>query len=266
MLRITKNPFPNAPARQRLAHGHFQAARWVGASGPAKQARPHGGQGGFTVIWSKGAPYSVCEDFVTETTELIPAWRLLQAKNQNNSTSRYRHLLDCCEALGIGDITPSLDRMLVLDYIIANEDRHFNNFGALRNAETLEWIGMAPIYDSGSSLGYDRMPGQMRSEKDVTCKPFKNHHDEQLNLVTNFGWINFERLSNVGELISNELSCEEAAEYIDEARIQAITESVQRWIDHLQELALTQTPQQIDTTDDDVREEIAAGYAPKMDL
>ena len=57
--------------------------------------------------------------------------------------------------------------MIVLDYVIANEDRHFNNFGVLRNAETLEWLGFAPIYDSGSSLGYDKMPAQMRSEKEV---------------------------------------------------------------------------------------------------
>ena len=97
--------------------------------------------------------------------------------------------------------------------------RHFNNFGALRNAETLEWLGMAPIYDSGSSLGYDKMPGQMRSEKDVIFKPFKNHHAEQLKLVTDFDWIDFDRRSDVDELISGVLSCEEAADYIDEGRI-----------------------------------------------
>ena len=125
---------------------------------------------------------------------------------------------------------------------------------------------LPPIYDSGSSLGYDKMPGQMRSEKDVVCKPFKNHHAEQLKLVTDFDWIDFDRLSDVDELISSVLSCEEAADYIDEGRIHAITESVQRRISHLQELAMTQTPRQLDTTEDDVREEVAADYAPKMEL
>ncbi len=48
--------------------------------------------------------------------------------------------------------------MIVLDYIIANEDRHLNNFGLLRNAETLEWYGFAPIYDSGSSSATIRSP------------------------------------------------------------------------------------------------------------
>ena len=73
----------------------------------------------------------------------------------------------------------------------------------------------------------------MRSEKDVVCKPFKNHHAEQLKLVTDFDWIDFDRLSDVDELISSVLSCEEAADYIDEGRIHAITESVQRRIGHL---------------------------------
>ena len=91
-------------------------------------------------------------------------------------------------------------------------------------------------------------------------------HAEQLKLVTDFDWIDFDRLSDVDELISSVLSCEEAADYIDEGRIHAITESVQRRIGHLQELAMTQMPRQLDTTEDDVREEVAADYAPKMEL
>ncbi len=45
--------------------------------------------------------------------------------------------------------------MLTLDYIIANGDRHYNNFGFIRNAETLEWQGLAPIFDSGASLWHN---------------------------------------------------------------------------------------------------------------
>ena len=194
----------------------------------------------------QGCPYSVCEDFVTENTELIPAWRLLQAKKAEEQHLPIPASIGVLRAARHREHYAVLDRMLVLDYIIANEDRHFNNFGALRNAETLEWLGMAPIYDSGSSLGYDKMPGQMRSERTWSASPFKNHHAEQLKLVTDFDWIDFDRLSDVDELISSVLSCEEAADYIDEGRIHAITESVQRRIGHLQELAMTQTPRQLE--------------------
>ena len=156
--------------------------------------------------------------------------------------------------------------MIVLDYIIANEDRHFNNFGVLREAETLKWLGFAPIYDSGSSLGYDKIPVQIRSEKEVVCKPFKNHHAEQLKLVSDFSWIDFDRLKDVEGLIEHVLTAEGAEEYMDEIRIRAITGSVKRWIDSLSRLAMSRTAVQEHSTEDDVRENIAADYASESDM
>ena len=192
----------------------------------------------YTLAWNQGVPYSVCEDFVTETTELIPAWRIVQTQKKSNNASAYLHFVNCCEALGIAGVVPFLDRMMVLDYIIANEDRHLNNFGLLRDAKTLEWIGFAPIYDSGSSLGYDKMPSQIRRGKDIKCKPFKSHHEEQLKLVTDFSWIDFDSLKDVERLIGNRLSSDGANEYIDDNRIDAIIESVCQRIDDLSKLQL----------------------------
>lgn len=218
----------------------------------------------YTLMWDNGAPYSVCEDFIDETTELIPAWRILQTKKKSNNISVYTHFKECCEALGIKGVVPFLDRMIVLDYIIANEDRHLNNFGAIRNAETLEWIGMAPIYDSGSSLGYDKIPAKIHSGRDVVCKPFKNHHSEQLKLVSDFGWIDFESLSDVGEVIKEVLSSDGAEEYIDESRINAITDGIEKRIEMLRQLAFSERPVQADTAEDDVAEDIAEDYTMNM--
>ena len=156
--------------------------------------------------------------------------------------------------------------MIVLDYIIANEDRHFNNFGVIRHAETLEWLGFAPIYDSGSSLGYDKMPAQMRSEKEVVCKPFKNHHSEQLKLISDFSWIDFDSLSDIGELITDVLSAEGAKDYMDENRIRTIAGAAQRRIEQLSQFAISYTTLREISTEDDVEENIAESYAPKMEL
>ena len=38
---------------------------------------------------------------------------------------------------------------------MSNKDRHLNNFGLLRDSNTLEYIGFAPIFDSGNSMLYD---------------------------------------------------------------------------------------------------------------
>ena len=218
----------------------------------------------YTVTWSKGAPYSVCENFITRDTELIPAWRILRTQKKNNSVSVYQHFINCCEALGITDPVPFLDRMLTVDYIIANEDRHFNNFGVLRDAETLRWLGFAPIYDSGSSLGYDKMPAQIRSGKEVVCKPFKNHHEEQLRLVSDLSWIDFDRLTDVPDLITDILSADGADEYVGKDRISAISDSVARRIQKLVAMASGHAPAQSGqdpaSTSDDVETNIAAKY------
>jgi len=220
----------------------------------------------YTLTWNKSAPYCICEDFVSKDTELITAWRIIQAQKKNNNTSVYQHFINCCETLGIDDAVPFLDRMIVLDYIIANEDRHLNNFGLLRNAQTLEWCGFAPIYDSGSSLGYDKVAGQILTERDVKCKPFKKHHTEQLGLVSDFSWIDFDHLADVDELITKTLSVENAKEYMDDNRIKAIVKTVNRRIQNLRQLSMTKPLTKVDSTKDDVEENIAEDYSPKMSI
>lgn len=252
LVKGGSNPFRQQPFNEVIAAGIME-----------RLSIPHVP---YTVMWNKGAPYSVCEDFVDENTELIPAWRIIQIKQKDNSTSMYRHFINCCDELGIKGVREFLDQMLILDYIIGNEDRHLNNFGALRNAETLEWIGMAPIYDSGSSLGYDKLPAQMYSEDAYECKPFKKHHSSQIQLVTSFDKIDFTKLADVEELIRSTFSSEEAKKYIDDSRIEAIAKSTMKRIEKLEGLAMTQKNDQDISTDDDVEENIAEDYSPKMSM
>lgn len=217
----------------------------------------------YSILWEDDEPYSVCEDFVTRDTELISAWRIMQTQKKDNSTSVYQHFVNCCKSLGAPDIVPALDRMIVLDYIIADEDRHLNNFGLLRNAETLEWLGFAPIYDSGSSLGYNSLLSQIHTERNITCKPFKRRHDEQVKLVTSFDWIDFSKLSDAGDMVREVFSDPRAKELISENRKEAIVQMVERHIESLQTIAESHTPRE-DSTEDDVEENVAEDYIPKM--
>ena len=211
----------------------------------------------YTVIWDEGLPYSVCEDFVTPDTELIPAWRVMQTQKKDNQTSVYRHYRNCCEKLGIPNVAHALDQMLVLDYLIANEDRHFNNFGLLRSPDTLEWLGPAPIYDSGSSLGYDKLTPQIRSGRNIICKPFKRTHQDQLRLVTSFDWLDLSKLDGVDQDIREVFAG--AEEFIDKERVEAIVASVNQRIQMLETFVLTQQPQ-MDSTENDVERNVAAEY------
>lgn len=51
-----------------------------------------------------------------------------------------------------------LKSMLVFDSVIYNEDRHFGNFGVLRDNATGKLIEPAPIFDNGISLFNYAMP------------------------------------------------------------------------------------------------------------
>ncbi len=217
----------------------------------------------YELIWDDGKPYSVCPDFITRDTELISAWRVMKTQKQYPNISVYQHYCNCSENLGVSNIKQMLDKMIVLDYIIANEDRHQNNFGLIRNADTLEFIGVAPIFDSGSSLGYNKLTSRIESGIDIDCKPFKKTHKQQLQLVTSFDWINFDKLKAVDAIIRD--TFQNAGEFADSSRIDAIVASVENRITKLQEFALSHI-QITDNVLDDVDEDIAEDYTMKFNM
>ena len=190
----------------------------------------------YTVTWIDDMPYSVCSDFVTKDTDLVSAWRIMQSRPKANHESEYMHYVSLCKEWGISEIEHDLDMMIVLDYLIANEDRHFGNFGLLRNAETLKWTGTAPIFDSGTSLGYNRPENQF--SKIMNCKPFRKTHQEQLKLVTSFDWIEFSGLNGIEEQISDILSDFRTRELFGDKRHKTITEFVRERISRLERIAL----------------------------
>ena len=210
----------------------------------------------YTLLWDDGLPYSVCEDFITPDTELVSAWRVMQSFPKNNSTSVYLHYLNCCEVLGIPNMAHAVNQMIVLDYLIANEDRHQNNFGLIRDANTLAWLGAAPIFDSGSSLGYDKLAPQIRSLRFAECKPFKKTHAEQLKLVTDFTWINFDALEGIESKMKAIL--DQAGEYLDVPRKAAILSAFSARVEDVRALAKAHHPE--DDLTQDVQQDRAEDY------
>ena len=70
--------------------------------------------------------------------------------------------LDYYKTLG-DEFYEQLCSMLVFDALIYNEDRHFGNFGLLRNNHTGEIIAPAPIFDNGLSLFNYAMPDDFKN-------------------------------------------------------------------------------------------------------
>jgi len=161
----------------------------------------------YEVITIDEYPHSLCNNFISKETDLIPAWQILQTIKKSNNVSYYGHYVNCCKSLGLSNIIDFLDRMLTVDYIISNEDRHYNNFGVIRNASTLELINSAPIYDCGTSMWYNVLTTRIPQPIDKTpSKPFKKNHNEQIKLVTSFDWFDKKALSGIDEELRDILS------------------------------------------------------------
>jgi hypothetical protein len=152
----------------------------------------------YKLVPGKRHPACICADFIDTDTELVSAWYIYRAAPKEKDISLYNHLTGCCEKAGLS-ISGHFDRMITLDYLIANTDRHLNNFGVIRNAETLEWTGPAPIYDSGTSLWHDADTDMIKPSYKIKSKPFRNNHNDQIKLVKDFSWLDPASLHAVDE-------------------------------------------------------------------
>lgn len=93
---------------------------------------------------------SKCECFINKDTELVTAYQILH--NNCDKENAYEEYIKILENKGIKNAREKLEDMFILDYIIMNEDRHLNNFGIIRDVNTLEWLDVAPIFDNGEAL------------------------------------------------------------------------------------------------------------------
>jgi len=69
-----------------------------------------------------------------------------------NKEQAYENYIQILSNHGIENVKEKVDNMFILDYLMLNNDRHLNNFGVIRDVNTLEWLDVAPIFDTGNSL------------------------------------------------------------------------------------------------------------------
>lgn len=195
----------------------------------------------YSLVWDGDQPFSACEDFITPNTELVSAWHIHMTSKKPGHVSEYRHFIGGCKFLGIPEAQESIDRMLTVDFIIANSDRHFGNFGAIRNAETLEWIGFAPIFDCGTSMWHDQVHNMIKPKAEQDSKPFRSKHMEQIKLVEDFDWLDFSALKGIDEEYSEILK---QSPYIDGQRRVALCNALSVRINMMERMVMEMRPVQ----------------------
>ena len=121
----------------------------------------------------KGILASKCRLFTDIDTAFVPIGRFL-------SKCSLKECLDYYASLG-EDFYEQLCSMLVFDSVIYNEDRHFGNFGVLRDDHTGQIISPAPIFDNGLSLFNFAIPDDFKNLKDYAktrSNPYRISYEE----------------------------------------------------------------------------------------
>ena len=103
----------------------------------------------------KGILASKCKIFTDIDTSFVSIGRIVK-------TGGIKACLDYYQTLG-NNFSESLKSMLVFDAVIYNEDRHFGNFGILRDNHTGKIISPAPIFDNGLSLFNYALDGDIKN-------------------------------------------------------------------------------------------------------
>ena len=127
--------------------------------------------------------------------------------------------------------------MYILDFLIMNEDRHLNNFGIIRDANTLEWIDIAPIFDNGMSFnveyfnndeliisGYGRFFYELKS------------FDEIIKVVKDISRIDISKLDGIVEWFDDLLHKYQNITNISDTRINNLCILLNRQINKLTDL------------------------------
>ena len=127
-----------------------------------------------------------------------------------------------------------LARMFACDFVLANRDRHWRNFGVIRNVETLKGVRPAPVFDSGSCLWSDQTALELPVDFRYTAKPFKVNGMrpyDQLRLFSgHLGWLEPSALDGFDEAVFDILS---QNPNIAPARLDAIVRQVRANVETL---------------------------------
>lgn len=170
-------------------------------------------------------------NFCNENIESISAWELLQTKKIRQNESLYYPFKEICISLGIKEdiFNNFIDYQICSDFLLTNLDRHMNNISILRNPDTLDILGFAPIYDSGNSMFYN-IPytnfNNIKLGQDKTHSFITSKENRLLRYVTDRNIIDLDK-------INMDFSIYEKDTSENQIRILSLQEKFERKIDML---------------------------------
>lgn len=131
-----------------------------------------------------------CKSFTTRDIEFVSAYEIIESNKKRNDMSMYDYYIDVCTKNGIDEeiMQNFMDYQTLVDFVISNTDEHLNNFGVLRDANTMKLVAPAPIFDSGNSMFFAESRKTAYSRADILRQKitgFCSSEEKMLKFVKN---------------------------------------------------------------------------------
>lgn len=190
----------------------------------------------YEVVDRRGRAYSSCANMVSEGEELIPAQDVLTAFGVSEGRNLHDGYLRALRELGVDDGRRLVDKMIVVDHLMANFDRHTHNFGLIRNSETIDGYRIAPLFDHGCGFYSRATTAELERGRYLwKSHPFCGYPSQQLALVEDLGWYDPSALEGFDDDIARILGQNPE---IDERFIAAVQRQTARQIEAINDLAV----------------------------
>lgn len=190
----------------------------------------------YTLDLYKNTVVSKCPCFINKDIELVTAYQVVSDIWDFNVDS-YEKYISKLEEMGINDARREVENMFILDFLITNEDRHLNNFGIIRDINTLKWVCVAPIFDNGQSLNINyysedelHVTGEGRFFYEVRS------FDDIIKVVKDIKRIDVSKLEGIPEWFDNLLHLYQEYTHISNERINKLCILLNHQINKLKKL------------------------------
>lgn len=153
----------------------------------------------FAKVEGVEMPCSLNPLFTSTDLEFVSAYQLIRFLKKSNEISYYEAIIQEAAHYGLdeSEVRKQLEYTIVTDFILTNTDRHFNNFGFLYDSKTKKFVSLAPIFDTGNSLFYDKERiASGDGLLDISVASFKEREADLLQYIKNTELIDLQMLKD----------------------------------------------------------------------
>jgi len=147
--------------------------------------------------------FGCCCGLVTdETKEMISAKEIVTSEERPEGVSLYEHFIAVCgkHGMDVDQLRKDLEYMILTDYVLANNHRSLDNVSILRDAQTLQFLRLAPIYSGSKGLFAHIDAPKGDALFDMDAEGFAAKESQLLALVTDFTLVDPEKLPSSAEI------------------------------------------------------------------